>query len=116
MSFKPMIGVLNQSKYLPLMWGGFVKEFEIIGGAAEAFVDSVAGGHFLPLDTGNSWSMSDVRLVGDVVSLDSALQNSYAEHVLSGKSPINDGTYITMQRTVVGDTVSVKSLSIHVGQ
>ena len=45
-SFKPMIGVLNQSKYLPLMWGGFVMEFEIIGDAAEAFADSVAGGHF----------------------------------------------------------------------
>ena len=107
-SFKPMIGVLNQSKYLPLMWGGFVMEFEIIGDAAEAFADSVTGGHFLPIDTGNSWSMSDVRLVGDVVSLDSALQNSYAEHVLSGKSlPINYGTYITMQQTVTGDNISV---------
>ena len=50
------------------MWGGFVMEFEIIGDAAEAFADSVAGGHFLPADTGSSWSMSDVRLVGDVVT------------------------------------------------
>ena len=90
------------------MWGGFVMEFEIIGDAAEAFADSVAGGHFNPVDTGNSWSMSDVGLVGDVVSLDSALQNSYAEHVLSGKSrPINYGTYITMQQTVTGDNISV---------
>ena len=46
--------------------------------------------------------------MGDVVSLDSALQNSYAEHVLSGKSlPINYGTYITMQRTVLGYHISV---------
>ena len=45
-SFKPMIGVLNQSKYLPLMWGGFVMESEIIGDASEAFVDTVDGGHF----------------------------------------------------------------------
>ena len=83
-------------------------EFEIIGDAAEAFADSVAGGHFLPIDTGNYWSMSDVRLVGDVVSLDSALQNSYAEHVLSGKSlPIDYGTYITMQQTITGDNISV---------
>ena len=52
--------------------------------------------------------MSDVRLVGDVVSLDSALQNSYAEHVLSGKSlPINYGTYITMQQTVLGSEIGV---------
>ena len=85
-SFKPMIGVLNQSKHLPLMWGGFVMEFEIIGDATETFADSVAGGHFTPSDTGSLCSLSDVRLVGDVVRLDSALQNSYAEHVLSGKS------------------------------
>ena len=53
--------------------------------------------------------LTDVRLVWDVVSLDSALQNSYAEHVLSGRSlPINYGTYITMQHTVVGDNISVK--------
>ena len=44
----------------------------------------------------------------DVVTLDSALQNSYAEHVLSGKSlPINYGTYITMQQTVTGSNISV---------
>ena len=77
-------------------------EFDIIGDATEAFADSVADGHFTPVDTGSLWSMSDVRLVGDVLSLDSALQNSYAEHVLSGKSlPINYGTYITMQQTVL---------------
>ena len=47
-------------------------------------------------------------MTGDVVTLDSALQNSYAEHVLSGKSlPINYGTYITMQQTVTGNNISV---------
>ena len=83
-------------------------EFEIISDPTEAFADSVAGGNFTPTDTGCSWAMSDVRLVGDVVTLDSALQNSYSEHVLSGKVlPINYGTYITMQQTVVGDHLSV---------
>ena len=47
-------------------------------------------------------------MTGDVVTLDSALQNSYAEHVLSGKSlPINYGTYVTMQQTVTGSNISV---------
>ena len=47
-----------------------------------------------------NWSIQDIRMTGDVVTLDSALQNSYAEHVLSGKSlPINYGTDITMQQT-----------------
>ena len=52
--------------------------------------------------------MSDVRLTSDVVVLDSALMNSYNEHVLSGKSlNIQYGTYITMQQTVTGDNISV---------
>ena len=107
-SFKPLIGILNQPKYLPLVWGGFVMEFEIISDPTEAFADSVIGGNFTPTDTGCSWAMSDIRLVGDVVTLDSALQNSYAEHALSGKVvPINYGTYITMQQNVVGDNISV---------
>ena len=42
------------------------------------------------------------------MTLDSAVQNSYAEHVLSSKSlPINYGTYITMQQTVTGSNISV---------
>ena len=42
------------------------------------------------------------------MTLDSALQNSYAEHVLSGKClPINYNTYISMQQTVAGENISV---------
>ena len=51
-------------------------EFEIISDPTEAFADSVEGGNFAPTDTGIGWAMSDVRLIGDVVTLDSALQNS----------------------------------------
>ena len=68
----------------------------------------MAGGYFLPTDTGSDWSMSDVRLTADVVVLDSALMNSYSQHVLEGKSlNIQYGTYITMQQTVTGDNISV---------
>ena len=39
---------------------------------------------------------------------DSALQNSYAAPLVSGKPlPINYGTYIKMQRTEIGDKISV---------
>ena len=103
-----MCGLLSQGKYLPMMWGGLVFEFELIGNKEEAFADGVTGGNFTTTDTGSDWSMSDVRQTGDVVSLDSALQNSYSEHVLSGKSlNIQYGTYITMQQSVAGDNISV---------
>ena len=45
-SFKPMCGLLCQGKYLPMMWGGLVFEFEIISDKTEAFADGVAGGNF----------------------------------------------------------------------
>ena len=63
---------------------------------------------FTTANTATTWSIQDIRMTGDVVTLDSALQNSYAEHVLSGKSPpINYGTYITMQHTVTDSNISV---------
>ena len=109
MSFKPMSGILMQNKYLPLMWGGFTMDFELIGNADDAFVSPGAGdAAFFSANTATNWSIQDIRMTGDVVQLDSALQNSYAEHVLSGKSlPINYGTYITMQQTVAGSNISV---------
>ena len=52
--------------------------------------------------------MSDVRLTSDVVVLDSALMNSYSQHVLEGKSlNIQYGTYITMQQATTGDSISI---------
>ena len=109
-SFKPLIGIFNQSKYLPLMWGGFVVEFDLIGCATEAIITGVTGGDFTPTDTSSTWEISDVRFVGDQVTLDSASQNSYAEHVLGGKTlPINYNTFITMQQAVSGGNISVNS-------
>ena len=52
--------------------------------------------------------IQDVRLICDIVTLDSALQNSYAEHVLSGKAlPINYGTYVSQYQTVSGGEFAV---------
>ena len=87
---------------------GLVFEFEIISDKTEAFADSVAGGNFTSIDTCSDWTMSDIRMTGEVVNLDSALLNSYSEHVLSGKSlNIQYGTYITMLQTIAGDSVNV---------
>ena len=36
--------------------------------------------------TGNYWFINRPRLVGDVLTLDNALQNSYAKHILEGKT------------------------------
>jgi hypothetical protein len=65
-------------------------------------------GAFKTSDTSTQWQIQDVRIVCDLVTLDSALQNSYAEHVLSGKAlPINYSTYITQFQTVTSTDFAV---------
>ena len=50
----------------------------------------------------NEWSISNACVKCDVVSLDNALNNSYVEHLLSGKSlPINYSTYISQQNSIL---------------
>jgi hypothetical protein len=105
-SFKPLFGLLNQSKYIPLMWSPLMFEFEVVNGATDAIVG--IGATFTAANTSIVWQIQDIRVVCDLVTLDSALQNSYAEHVLSGKPlPINYGSYITQFQTLTSGDFAV---------
>jgi len=108
-SFKPLFGILNQPKYIPLSYCPIQMEFEIVNGAEDALASANGTtGSFKTNDTSNQWQIQDVRIVCDLVTLDSALQNSYAEHVLSGKAmPINYSTYITQFQTITSSDFAV---------
>ncbi len=73
MVVKLLSSFLSQGKAIPLNMVPVVLELEIAG-ADDAFSG-----------TGNSWYITQPRLVGDVLTLDNALQNSYASHILQGK-------------------------------
>ena len=76
-SFKPLSGLLNQPKYIPLSWCPITFELEVVTNALDAVIS--AGGIFdYNTNTSGVWTIKDVRIVCDVVTLDSALQNSYA--------------------------------------
>ena len=70
---KLLSSFLTQGKAIPLNMVPVVIELEL-GGADDAFEG-----------TGNSWYITQPRLVADVLTLDNALQNSYASHILQGK-------------------------------
>ncbi|MGV2432778.1 MAG UNVERIFIED_CONTAM: hypothetical protein LVQ98_05595 [Rickettsiaceae bacterium] len=107
-TFKPLFGLLNQPKYIPLMWSPLVFEFEVVNDAKDAIVG--VGDSFTASNTSTAWQIQDVRIVCDLVTLDSALQNSYAEHVLSGKAlPINYGTYVTQFQTLSSAATSLSA-------
>ena len=67
-------GVLNQSKWIPLhlVSGGLILEFELDD--ADTAFDQ----------TGVSFEITDVKLFANLHTIDSALANSYASHVLKG--------------------------------
>ena len=107
-TFKPLFGVLNQPKYLPLMWAPLTFEFEFINTATDAIIGVGTTGSFDNSNTSTSWQIQDVRVVCDVVTLDSALQNNYADHILKGESlPINYSTYISQFQTISSSDFAV---------
>ena len=106
-SFKPLSGILNQPKYIPLSYCPLTLDLEVVTNPTDAIIGR-DGTTFTDANTSIKWSIKDVRVVCDAVTLDSGLQNDYAQHVLSGKSlPINYGTYITQFQTITSADFAV---------
>ena len=109
--FKPLCGLLNQNKFIPLMWCPLTFEFEVVSGATDAIVSPAGDTLALTFNTANTstnWQIEDVRMIADVITLDSGLQNSYASHILSGQNlPINYSTYVSILQSVSFPNVNV---------
>ena len=107
-SFKPLFGLASQPKYIPLMYAPLTFEFEICNQATDPIIHVATGGTFDAGNTSEAWQIEDVRIIADICTLDSALQNSYSEHVLSGKSlPINYSSFITQYQTLTSSDTTV---------
>ena len=86
--FKPLLGLFNQEKLIPLRYCPIQLEFELVPHPGRpVLVDTVAG-------KVKDWSISDIQCKCDLLTLDNALENEYASHLLSGKTlPINFSTW-----------------------
>jgi hypothetical protein len=65
-----------------------------------------------PVDTNTSstnWKISDVKVVCDILTLDSGLDSQYSQYLLEGRAlPINFNSYITMlQSTANSPNVNI---------
>ena len=87
-SFKPLSGILNQPKYIPLAYCPLTLELEVVTNPTDAII-GIGGSEFTATNTSIKWSIKDIRVVCDVVTLDSGLQHDYAQHVLPGKKFTN---------------------------
>ena len=88
------------------MWPLTTMEFEVAHDATDACVGT--GGAYTTTTTSTSWQTKDVSLARDAVTRGSALDVSYAEHVLSGKAlRINYGTCVTQFPTLTSGDCAV---------
>ena len=112
--FKPLSGLLNQNKMLPVRYAPITIELELADNPLDPIIDPAA----LPADTfttdntSTEWSINNVQVKVDVCTLDNALDNSYAQHLLSGKSlPISYNTFVSQMQTIAGQDAPLINVS-----
>ena len=72
---------------------------------------------FTTANTSNSWKIQNVQMKLDIVTLDNALDNSYAELLLSGKSlPISYNTYISQFQSIASGGVGQQKVRVNVAR
>jgi hypothetical protein len=102
--FKPLSGVLNQQKYLPLKWAPLTIELELVDDKNEPILSQFSKTTpkaFSAANTSTLWSINNVMVKTDVCTLDNALDNSYYEHLNQGKSlPLHYNTFISQMQTI----------------
>ena len=88
--FKPMLGLFNQEKLIPLRYCPIQIELELVNQQSDAVTIETAEG----FQNGGNWDISDIQCKCGLLDLDSSLSNEYASHPLSGKGlPINFNTW-----------------------
>ena len=98
--FKPLSGLLNQNKFIPTRYAPITIELELVNDATTPIVGVV--GTFTADNTSLVWQLQNVQVKCDMCTLDNGLDNSYAEHMLSGKAfPINYSTYISQNQSIL---------------
>ena len=105
--FKPLLGLFNQDKLIPLRYCPIQIELELVNHQADAVITAETEG----FGNGSNWDITDIQCKCDLLTLDSSLQNEYASHLLSGKSlPINFSTWNHTNQSTGND----KNFSAHI--
>ena len=121
--FKPLSGLANCDKYLPLRYmGGLTFEFELVSDPTECLLSEtftspadttstppIAAVDVLKADDiSKEWEITDVQIKCDVLQLDNNLNDEYVKYLLGGNAlAINYNTYISQMQTVAGQQNSV---------
>jgi hypothetical protein len=114
--FQPLMGIFNQEKYLPIRYAPITIEMELVNTFDEVVVwppNAAPGalGQWAQTVCSKDWKIIQVQVKCDVCTLDNALDNEYAQHLMSGQSlPINYNTFVT-QNQVLGSKKSAVNVT-----
>ena len=110
--FKPMAGIFNQDKLIPLRYCPIQIELEVVNSGADAVYVNMTSPTGIEKFTSN-WDITDVQCKCDLLTLDNSLENEYASHLLSGKTlPINFSTWNHTNQSTGND----KNFSAHINR
>ena len=113
--FKPLSGLLNQPKYLPIRYCPLTIELELVNSSDDPVVSNLSGTVFTAANTSKLWQIQNVQVKVDMCTLDNALDNSYAEHLLSGKAlPINYNTYVSQMQSILSGATGQQKVRLNV--
>ena len=116
--FKPCSGLFNQPKMLPIRYMPITIELEIVHDNTEPVVSettNTANNFDLANNTSTNWQIQNVMVKVDTVTLDNQLDNSYAEHLLSGKAlPINYQTYVSQMQSILSGNDGQQKVRLNV--
>ena len=112
--FKPLSGLLNQNKMLPIRYAPITIELELADNPLDPIVNpaDATGNPITIANISTDWSINNVQVKVDVCTLDNALDNSYAQHLLSGKSlPISYNTFVSQIQSITGQDAPLINVS-----
>ena len=116
--FKPCSGLFNQPKMLPIRYMPITIELEIVHDNTEPVLSVTTTGtdsFDTSTNTSTSWQIQNVQVKVDTVTLDNQLDNSYAEHLLSGKAlPINYQTYVSQMQSILSGSYGQLKVRLNV--
>jgi hypothetical protein len=115
--FKPLCGILAQTKFIPLRFCPLEIELELAS-AADGLITDVGGVENTATDLGvvdrfrgsisKEYHLEMCQLKADVCTLDNTLENSYTQHLMNGRHlPIVYNTYISNIQTIVAPDTQI---------
>jgi hypothetical protein len=114
--FKPMLGLVNQSKLLPVKYAPIIIELELCNSSLDPIISpgkliksGDAAAVYTTANTGSNWSIENICVKVDCCTLDNHLNNEYTAHLLAGKAlPIKYSTLISQQSSISGSIATVQ--------